>query len=347
MNLRPTLLLALLAACTTPVVEVPDSGTLEEDAGFDAGMEVVDAGPPDAGARAICPPDGGWIQLAPMPGPRSEVAVAALGGEIYVLGGYDTQNRVVDAVQAYSWRTNTWRPRMRLPRPVSHLNVFAYDGKLWGLGSLDPSFRALPDAWRYDPNTDQWDGLANMPTGTERGGSGVGIINGKLIIAGGYRFGAVRDVSMYDPATDVWTALPLLPAARDHLVAGVLGNTFFAIGGRRGPIDGRVDALTLGETSWVSKTSMLTPRAGAAAAQVGTVVIVAGGEGNLARADGIFPEVEAYDLMTDAWTSMPSWPTQRHGTGGATIDGVAFFPVGAIREGLGAVGANEAWCPPQ
>ena len=34
-------------------------------------------------------------------------------------------------------------------------------------------------------------------------------------------------------------------------------------------------------------------------------------------------------------------------TGGATLDGVAFFPGGAIREGAGAAAANEAWCPPQ
>lgn len=346
MNLRPVLCLVVLCACGAPVAVEPDSGAPPVDSGVpDAGP--VDAGPPDAGARVLCPKDGGWISLAPMPGPRSEVGVAALNGEVYVAGGYDQAGFVVATVQAYSWRTNSWRAVASLPRVLNHVNLFSYSGKLWALGALDQSFRAVGSSWLYDPAADGWTALPSMPAGTERGGGALGIIDGKLIIAGGYRLGAQRDVSLYDTSLDMWVALPQLPAARDHLVGGVLGNTFFAIGGRRGAIDGRVDALTLGETAWVGKTPMLTPRAGAAAAQIGNVVIVAGGEGNGAVASGIFPQVEAYDLSTDTWSTLPSWPTLRHGTGGVTIDDVAFFPVGAIREGLGAVGANEAWCPPQ
>jgi N-acetylneuraminic acid mutarotase len=193
---------------------------------------------------------------------------------------------------------------------LNHVNLAAYGGRLYALGGLNQSFGAVGSAWSYDPAADAWTPIASMPAGTERGAAAVGVVSGRIVLAGGYRLGSVRDVSAYDPATDTWTALPPLPVARDHLVGAVYGDTLLAIGGRtNGIIDGRVDALAADAGVWGSRTPMKTPRAGCAAAMFADGVLVAGGEGNGAQANGIFPQVEVYDFATDSWRSVDSEPT--------------------------------------
>ena len=39
---------------------------------------------------------------------------------------------------------------------------------------------------------------------------------------------------VYDPVAKTWSALPNMPRARDHFQAAVVGNKFYAIGGRKG-----------------------------------------------------------------------------------------------------------------
>jgi N-acetylneuraminic acid mutarotase len=340
--------LLMTASCSAPATMLEPIVTRD---GGDAGAPAdagSDAGSPDAGARALCPPDGGWVTLAPLgAGPRQETGVAALGDEVFVVGGFDQNGAFLPRVEAYRWRTNSWRTTAPLPVAMHHVNLAAFDGKLYALGGLGQSFVALGNAYVYDPAADSWSPVPSMPAGTQRGGGAVGVVEGRIVIAGGYRLGSVRDVSAYQPGTDTWSALPSLPVvARDHLVGAVWGTTFYALGGRtNGAIDGRVDAMPADPPGWVGRTAMLTPRAGAAAAVRGSEVVVLGGEGNGAASSGVFPQAEVYDLVNDRWSSEAPIPTPRHGTGAAAIDGVVFFPGGATVQGFGAVDTHEALCP--
>lgn len=339
--IRGLLLVGVLAGCALPLQPSFEGNLVSEFSVFDAGQPAA----PDAGARRLCA-DAGWVSLTGFL-PRAEMGVATLGHEVFAAGGYDLADYVVNTVEAYSWVTDSWRTVAPLPRKLNHVNLIGFGGKLYALGALNPSFVAIPDSWAWDPATNVWTAIASMPSGTQRGASAIVATADRIFVIGGLRNSSVTDVSSYDPATDTWTTLPSLPAARDHLMAAVAADgTLFAIGGRRNyVIDGRVDALAPGASAWVSKTAMLTPRAGSAATTVGTKVIILGGEGNRFRQDGIFQQVESYDLATDTWEALPMAPTSRHGTGGATVDGVAFFPGGAIVEGSGATGVNEAYCP--
>ena len=62
----------------------------------------------------------GWRALAPMPTPRSEVAVAAVAGKIYVVGGFEGDGSPSDAVEAYDPVTDTWSEIAPLPEPRHH-----------------------------------------------------------------------------------------------------------------------------------------------------------------------------------------------------------------------------------
>lgn len=293
------------------------------------------------------PGEGEWVGLAPLPGgPRQETAVVAVGGRVFVLGGF-AGAQVTDRVEAYDPATDTWTSAAALPVPMHHANAavvadtVVVAGFLTGIG-----FTAEGSVLSFDPATDAWSEHDAMPTGTERGGSGTATLDGLVYVVGGLREGqAVADAWSYERSTDVWLPLPDLPTARDHLVAVAADGKIFAIGGRDASIASHVDRVDVYDPvtdSWSAGPPMPTSRAGMAAAAVGSSIFVSGGEGNPDDPSGVFGQHEALDVL-GGWTALPPMPTPRHGTGAAALDGVVYVPGGATTEGFGPTDVFEAW----
>ena len=335
------------------IPDVPDPSDVGtdgpvSDGASDGQVEVeptLDLGQPD---ETTTGGDPHWVSLAPLPdGPRQEVGVAALGSKIYVVGGFAGGLSIVADVVVYDPATDSWTSLAPLPAARHHTNLAAVGGKLVAAGSSEGIFfTARGDTWIYDPATDLWSVGASMPPGTERGASAVGVLGDQVIVAGGLRGGgAVSNVSSYDPALDAWTELPDLPEALDHLVGGVVDGIFYTAGGRHGDTGShisRVDAWDPAVGAWQSRAPMPTSRGGAAAGVVGGLLVVVGGEGNDNAASGVFDEAEAYDPITDSWTTLPPMKTPRHGTGAAGLDGRLYVPGGADVELFGGVSTHEA-----
>ena len=294
--------------------------------------------------------DGGtWQKLAPLTmGARQETGVAAVGGRVYVLGGFTGEMAIVAWVEAYDPATDTWAEVAPLPFPMHHTNVAAVEDRLYVLGALvTGSFTAIGNAYVYEPAANTWKPLASMPIGTERGASGTAALGTKIYVAGGWRQNSsVADFSAYDTIEDSWEVLPGLAEARDHLIAVASRDKFYAIGGRRnGALRDNVDEFDPAAEKWMARSPMLTARAGTAGALVGDRILVAGGEGNTQLPSGVFSENEAYLAGMDTWETLEPMLTPRHGTGGAAVKGVFYVPGGAIHQGYGAVANNEAFGP--
>ena len=292
-----------------------------------------------------------WASAPELPlGPTQETAVDATGGKIYVLGGFTQTNGIVAGVQIFDPVTCTWSIGPDLPKPIHHANAAVSGGTIYVLGSLETiNFTAIPDVWAWNPATETaWSTKAAMPAGTQRGSSVVGAIDGKLYVAGGLRGGAVGEVSMYDPAANTWTTgLPALPMSRDHACGGVVGGKLYVLGGRQTNITSQspiVYELTPG-VGWAERAPMPTARGGTACGVVGNRIVVVGGEGNAAAATGVFPQVEAYDTVTNTWETLAPMPTPRHGMGAGVVDGRIYVPGGADRQGFGAVATHEILTP--
>lgn len=296
------------------------------------------------------PPSGAWETRAPLlGGPRQETGVAALGGEVYVVGGFVPGGLLVATVEAYDPATDAWRPIADLPQPLHHANVAAVADRLVVAGYLEGlTFTARGEVLVYDPSTDAWEARTAMPTGTERGASGVAVHDGLVFLFGGLRGGALDDVWVYDVAGDVWGVAADLPSPLDHMAAATIGDHIYVVGGRDADIGSHTDALLVYEPAtdtWTDATPMPTSRGGLMAAGLDGVLFVAGGEGNAAVATGVFEAFEAYQPGPDEWTVLPAMPTPRHGTGAAAVDGLVFVPGGADVEALGPVDTHEAWRP--
>jgi N-acetylneuraminic acid mutarotase len=313
-------------------------------AGSDGGATVDGAIGPDGGGTG-----GTWEAVAPLAGgARQETGVAALGGRIYVVGGFDAQLAVVALVERYDPAADSWETVAPLPQPLHHANLAAAGDRLYVCGALTGlGFTPIDTVYEYDPQTDEWTEKTAMPTA--RGASAVGVVGTTIYVAGGSGSGgSVADFAAYDTAGDSWETLPELPEARNHLVGGAVGDVFYAIGGRSVGIEGhttRVDAFDTAGGTWSSAAPMPTSRGGAAAAVVGARIVVAGGEGNGDDASGVFDDVEIFDATAGSWSIATPMLTPRHGTGAAAVDGAVYVPGGATVQAFGAVATVEVFRP--
>ena len=338
------LLSCAVLACGSDDPAASASGSPPPPSGTDGGSEggPRDGATPFADRRVTAT----WVPLPPLPAPQQEVAVVALGGKIYVIGGFDGASQPTAAVNVYDPRSQAWTAAAPLPQPLHHVNAAVVGDRIYVTGALGSvAFTALGTTLSYDPVANAWTPLASMPAGTERGGSFVGAIGTTLYVAGGLRAGSVTDFSAFDTTKNEWAALAPLAAPVDHGMSAVVGGKLYAIGGRSAAINAhvtRVDVFDPATSAWTPRAAMPTSRAGAASAVVNGLIVIAGGEGNAASSTGVFAEVEAYDPATDTWLELPAMRTPRHGTGAATVDGVMYVPGGGDVQAFGATAVVEA-----
>ncbi|MCH7591932.1 MAG: hypothetical protein IH989_04010 [Planctomycetes bacterium] len=124
-----------------------------------------------------------WRQLAPLPSARSEVAVAALRGQVYVIGGLASNGRTTNRVEAYDPESDAWVERAGLPLPLHHAAAASVGGRLLVLGGFGPGFAPVDTVFEYDPEADAWSKKASMPTA--RGALAAAVVDGRVYAVGG------------------------------------------------------------------------------------------------------------------------------------------------------------------
>ena len=82
-----------------------------------------------AGAASAQAP-GHWSAGAPMPSARAEIAVAQLGGKIYVIGAFTGEREL----EIYDAATDRWSRGAPLPHSLHHPAAVGLDGKVYAIG---------------------------------------------------------------------------------------------------------------------------------------------------------------------------------------------------------------------
>ena len=247
----------LLAACTTGEPEPPVTATSAP-----------------AATRAG---DPAWRTLAPAPSERTEVAAAAVGGRIWVLGGYAPDGATLATVEVYDTAADTWSRGPDLPVAVNHAMAATLDGALYVAGGNDGDG---PSTQLARLEGERWRPLAPLPRGRSAGG--LVALDGRLYLVGGVVDGGLAgDTQVYDPAADRWSSAPGLPTPREHLGAASSGGRVYVVGGRTGGIGSNLAAAEVfdpGTGRWRSLPPLPTPRHGLGVVAVGDVVhVLAGG----------------------------------------------------------------------
>jgi N-acetylneuraminic acid mutarotase len=189
-----------------------------------------------------------WKTLAAMPAgyERGSAAVVVAPPRIYLFGGAATTDAVASNI-FYDTSTDTWCPGPAcgtaqlpdLPAKRSHPaamrridGTFVVVGGLSGLASdtAQSDVYVLPAAQQMPSGT--WTAATSMPV--QRGGCAYGVIQSRLICAGGEAGNSALTYTMsYDPIQDTWTTLDLMPLPTAGTLGAVIGEKLYVPGGAR------------------------------------------------------------------------------------------------------------------
>ena len=114
-------------------------------------------------ANSALSQDGAWTMKQPLPAARNEVALAAVGGKLYVVGG-SVGGVAVPQIDEYDPPSNGWRAGKAMPKGLDHLGVAVVGNKIITVGGFIGSVHrgAVSDVYEYDPAADSWRTLAPM-----------------------------------------------------------------------------------------------------------------------------------------------------------------------------------------
>lgn len=288
---------------------------------------------------------GRWTQVTPMPTARQEVAVAALGGRVWVVGGLGTNGEPVATVETFDPALGLWETRASLPEAVHHAAAAVVGDRLFVLGGFSGGrvrWTAQDAVWEFVASREAWEPRAPLPT--PRGGLAVAVLDGRIHALGGSGDSVSNAHEIYDPATNRWRAANAMPTARDHLAAVAFQGRVWALGGRASFIGDQyanVEIYDPATDSWRTGAPLPVGRGGLAAAALADRIVVFGGEAPLR----IFSATEMWEASGQRWIAKEPMPTARHGIGAAVIDGRIFVPAGGTEPGLAPTTVNEVYVP--
>jgi len=189
-----------------------------------------------------------WTSLAAKPTVVTAAPVAVYDGEIYLFGGYYSdevnENPVqYDVVEKYNPSTNTWQFVTNMPKTISSFALATVGTKAYLFGGGDSAAEQLfDDVITYDFQTGLWTTTGYQPTPVKKGfvySAPAPVIDGKVYLIGGMEEigdGIVLSsrVDIYDTASNTWQIGPSLPLPQDDFVALTLNGKIYVVGGDNG-----------------------------------------------------------------------------------------------------------------
>ena len=246
---------------------------------------------------------GRWESLSSLSEPRSRLALVALGGFLYAIGG-EGQDGVSNAVTVYDPTTNGWLERRSKPTATSNVRAAALNGRVVVPGGTTSGGSASTVVEVYDPADDRWSQVEPLPG--PLAGYALAVHDDRLYLFGGWNgTNYVDTVLVYDPARDAWERRSPLPSPRGFAAAAPLDDRIVVAGGYDGEKEYSDCGVYYPATDrWEACAPMIVPRGGLGLATDGTSVYAIGG--GWTQVVGFN---ERYDSLTNTWSSI-STPIQ-------------------------------------
>jgi N-acetylneuraminic acid mutarotase len=295
------------------------------------------SGAPPASSSVVA-----WQRAMPMPTARTGAAAAAVGDEIFVIGGTSGVAATLATVEAFDVKLNFWRKAASLPEPLHHVTAVAVDKTVFVFGGLKGLANEPVEAvYAYDVMRDEWRTVAQLPR--PLGSSSAVLVDGLVHLVGGdSRVQTLGDHYVFDPATGKWDDRSELVSGRDRLGLAFADGRLWAVGGRGGSTLYNLNALSVYDfehDQWDERRQLETARSSMAVGVSGHRIFVAGGE----APTSVIESVDAYDIRTDTWQRLHPMPTPRYGAAYAQIGDKLFIIGGGQRAGFSVSDITEVF----
>jgi DNA-binding CsgD family transcriptional regulator len=261
---------------------------------------LTDVGQPET-SPALRPEVARWAGAAPLPQPRSRLAVVADASRIFAIGGENAAG-VTGQLEIYDPDSNGWLPGPAKPTPVSNVAGVLLDGRLYVPGGTTQAGGVTNVLEVYEPAAGGWEARSPLPVPLT--GYALAALDGKMYLFGGWDGNAYRaETYVYDAASDRWSQASSMPAARGFAAASALEDVIYVVGGYDGQreLDSveAYDPATEGTPTgpWSVRASMSEARGGFGLASIGSRLYAVGGGWTTPLAFN-----EQYDTRTGAWS---------------------------------------------
>lgn len=307
-----------------------------------AGCNGSSAGPPLSSVTAaqlqVLAPAGAsrWKKGKAMPTARLGAAAAAVGKNIYVIGGYN-KSGLVTANEIYNTANGKWKTGAPMPTGRFYLGATAFKGKVYAIGGEigSPCCVETNVLEVYDPVHNSWATMAPMPTSRN---SVAVVADGKYVYAiGGYNGQRLANLERYDPAKNIWSVLSPMLVPKSNTNAGVVGSTIIAASGvgSSGEVTDN-EVYSPSKNRWRALQPGPDARAAACTGAIDGLLYTAGGSDT---SNKNVRTVDVYSFKHNAWSQAPSMLRATVATGAAVVKktlycfggGSVSFPASGIK----------------
>ncbi|XP_014775180.1 kelch-like protein 10 isoform X2 [Octopus bimaculoides] len=228
---------------------------------------------------------------------RAYHGTVVLHEQIYILGGYNDNNKYYNGVHRFDIATRQWQELSPMHLSRCYVASTALNGRIYACGGHDglQRHRAVEC---YHRSSNQW--VLVAPMRYTRSDAGIAPLKGKLYVCGGFDgLTSLNTVEVYCAKTDQWTLLENMSTHRTGLSAVILNANLYILGGFNGQHRLRsVERYNIHEKKWSRVKPMLGRRSNFAATVLeGFIYVIGGYDGQT-----VISTVECYDPYNRTWS---------------------------------------------
>ncbi|KAH7966654.1 hypothetical protein HPB49_018274 [Dermacentor silvarum] len=259
-----------------------------------------------------------WIKVEAVDpeGPRAYHKCAAIGNDIYVIGGFNGED-YFSSVRCFNAHTKKWRSVTPMHVKRCYVSVAVLNEIIYAMGGYDGRHRQNT-AEKFDHRTNQWTMIA--PMNMQRSDACATTHDGYVYVTGGFSGNeCLSSAERYDPTADQWINIAGMRFRRSGVGCIGFRNCVYAIGGFNGTTRLASAEKYNPETNmWTSLPNMYTPRSNFAVAIIDNLVFAIGGF----NGESTTNLAECYDPTTDQWYEATDMNESRSALAACVISGL-------------------------
>ncbi len=195
-----------------------------------------------------------WTDLAGLPAPRKEAAMALWNDAIVVAGGIDDSTHFMRRVDYYDLKTQVWKALPSLPQGRCRFSLSVQNGKLYANGGVcgtnDQFYTNCLEIHEYDETVKKWVIQTKLTSG--RYGHASVTRGDELYMIGGYGVSANPATFYINHNKKEFSFKPDVPTSRGYFGGVAIGDYIITFGGKTQASSSPMEKFNTMTNTWQS-----------------------------------------------------------------------------------------------